>query len=96
MNVLRKVFGPCKKEIWKQLSEQLGAEFREGGFARPDKVVVHVKEWTITLDTFVVSTGKTVVIFTRMRAPYVNAEGFRFTIHRKSLFTHLGKLMGMQ
>ena len=31
-----------------------------------------------------------------MRAPYVNPEGFRFTIYRKSLFSDLGKLLGMQ
>ena len=31
-----------------------------------------------------------------MRAPYINPEGFRFTIYRKSLFSNLGKLLGMQ
>ena len=31
-----------------------------------------------------------------MRAPYVNPEGFRFTIYRKGLFSELGKLLGMQ
>ena len=31
-----------------------------------------------------------------MRAPYVNPEGFRFTIYRKGVFSDLGKLMGMQ
>ena len=31
-----------------------------------------------------------------MRAPYVNPEGFRFTIYRKGIFSELGKLLGMQ
>ena len=31
-----------------------------------------------------------------MRAPYVNPEGFRFTVYRKGLFSELGKLLGMQ
>ena len=31
-----------------------------------------------------------------MRAPYVNPEGFRFTIYRKGFFSDLGKLLGMQ
>ena len=31
-----------------------------------------------------------------MRAPYVNPEGFRFTIYRKSFFSDMGKLLGMQ
>jgi hypothetical protein len=31
-----------------------------------------------------------------MRTPYVNSDGFRFTICRKGLFSDLGKLLGMQ
>jgi hypothetical protein len=31
-----------------------------------------------------------------MRAPYVNKDGFRFTIYRKSIFSGLGKALGMQ
>ena len=34
--------------------------------------------------------------YTRMRAPFVNPEGFRFTIYRKGFFSDLGKLLGMQ
>jgi len=93
---LRKIFGPSRKEVWKQLSDQLGAQYVEGGFAKADKVQVHVKDWTVTLDTYVVSTGKTFIYFTRMRAPYVNADNFRFSIHRKSIFTSLAKMLGMQ
>ena len=36
------------------------------------------------------------VTYTRMRAPYTNTEGFRFTIYRKSIFSGLGKMLGMQ
>src|SRR5262249_11682372 len=31
-----------------------------------------------------------------IRAPFVNPEGFRFTIYRKWCFSKLGKLLGMQ
>ena len=50
----------------------------------------------MTLDTYTVSTGKSSVTYTRMRAPYINPEGFRFTIYRKSIFSDLGKFLGMQ
>jgi hypothetical protein len=93
---MRKWFGPSRKEIWRQLSDQLGAEFVEGGFARPDKVQVTHGEWTLTLDTEVVSTGKATVIYTRMRAPYVNPDGFRFTIYRRGFFSDMAKRLGMQ
>ncbi len=57
---------------------------------------MHVGPWTVTLDTHTESSGESSVTYTRMRAPYVNPEGFRFTIYRKNLFSDLAKLMGMQ
>jgi hypothetical protein len=50
----------------------------------------------VTLDTYTVSSGHSHITFTRMRAPYVNPEGFRFTVYRKGFFSDLGKLLGMQ
>jgi hypothetical protein len=96
MSPLRSIFGPNKKDVWKQLAEQLGADFVEGGFAKADKVQAHVKDWIVTLDTYVVSTGKVTTILTRMRAPYVNADNFRFKVYRKGFFTEFGKMLGMQ
>lgn len=96
MGVLRKIFGPGKEEVWRQLSHELGGNFVDSSFLKGHKVEVRVKQWTITLDTYTVSTGKSSTTYTRMRAPYVNPDGFRFTIYRKSIFTPIGKLLGMQ
>jgi len=96
MGALRQIFGPSKEEIWQQLSSEIGADYVKGGFWKGGKVVARVKEWTITLDTHTVSTGKSSTTYTRLRAPYVNSDGFRFTIYRKGLFSELGKLLGMQ
>ncbi len=88
-------FRPSKDEVWRQLSEEIGAEFVDGGFWKGSKVQAHVGPWTVTLDTgYSDEDGESVV--TRLRAPYVNPEGFRFTIYRKGLFSDLGKLLGMQ
>lgn len=89
-------FGPSKGEIWRQLAAQIDGQFVEGGWARSDKVVATHGPWTVTLDTYTVHAGKTVMVFTRMRAPYVNPDGFRFKIYRRGFFTDLGKLLGMQ
>ncbi len=89
-------FGPSKNEVWRQLSQEIGAEFVEGGFRKGNKVQVHVGPWTITLDMYAVTTQHSHVTYTRMRAPYVNPEGFRFTIYRKGIFSDLGKALGMQ
>src|SRR5262245_4478932 len=94
--MLRKIFGPSRKEIWTQLGSEIGARYVDGGFWKGDKVIARHGQWTVTLDTYAVSTGKATVIFTRMRAPYVNPTGFRFTIYRKGLFTGIAKWLGMQ
>ena len=89
-------FGPSKDEIWRQLCEEIGAEFVDGGFWKGSKVQVHAKPWTITLDTYTDRAARAQATYTRMRAPYINPEGFRFTIYRKGFFSGLGKLLGMQ
>jgi hypothetical protein len=94
--VLRGWFGPSKKEIWRQLSEETNARFVEGGVWKSDKVEATHGEWTVTLDTYAVSTGKVTIIYTRMRAPYVNPDGFRFNIYRRGFFSGVGKMLGMQ
>jgi len=94
MGLLRALFGPSKDEVWQQLCGEIGAEFVTGGFWHGSKVVAHVKEWTVTLDTY--SSGDDGPTYTRMRAPYVNKDGFRFTIYRKGFFSGLGKVLGMQ
>lgn len=96
MSVLREMFGPSKKEIWSELSKEIGGDFNEGGFFKNGKLTLEHGDWTITLDTYVVSTGKTTIVYTRMRAPYVNKDGFRFNIYRKNVFTWIGKIFRMQ
>jgi hypothetical protein len=93
---LRKLFGPSKEEVWQQLCNEVGAEYINNEIWKGDKVVAKVKDWTITLDTYTVSTGKSHVTYTRMRAPYVNADGFRFKIYRKNIFSGIGKYFGMK
>ncbi len=96
MGMLRNLFGPSKEEIWSQLSREIGAEYEESGFFKSGKVVLSHRQWEITLDTYTVHTGKSVIIYTRMRAPYVNRDDFRLNIYRKNIFSGIGKLFGMK
>jgi hypothetical protein len=96
MTFLRTIFGPSREEIWRQFSAQTGFGYLDGGFWKSDKVEATHGQWTVTLDLYVVSTGKSSVTYTRMRAPYVNPDGFRFTVYRKGIFTEMGKWFGMQ
>ena len=96
MTMLRTLFGPSKEEIWRQLSAEIDGRYVDGGFGKGNRVEATHGEWTVTLDTYVVPAGKTFITFTRMRAPYVNPGGFRFTIYRKSVFSEVAKWLGMQ
>lgn len=88
------LFGPSQKETWTKLSEEAKAEFIKGGIWDSHKVVVHEKEWTLTLDTFAVHAGKVTVPFTRMRAPFMVKDGFRFKIERRNFFSGVADFFG--
>ncbi|MCK5254842.1 MAG: DUF3137 domain-containing protein [Deltaproteobacteria bacterium] len=96
MSMLRQLFGPSRDEVWQKLSHEVGGDFNDGGFWKGSKLQVKHGEWTITLDTYTVSTGKSSTTYTRIRAPYINGNNFRFTIYRKSIFSGIGKALGMQ
>lgn len=99
MGILRQLFGPSKEEIWRQFAAQTsGAAYVDGGLWKGDKVEARTGPWTVTLDTYTVSTGKTHTTYTRLRAPYVNPDNFRFSVYRyrANFFSPLAKALGMQ
>lgn len=94
MGNLRKWFGPSRDEVWRQLSAEIGGQMTAGTWKTSAKVTIKVGEWTVTLDEYSVSNGKTTVTFTRFRAPYVNKDGFRFRMTRKNIFSGLAEWLG--
>ena len=96
MSFLRTLFGPSRKEVWRQLSREVDGQFHDGGFFKASAVQARSHDWIITLDTYTTGNGKSSQTWTRLRAPFFNPEGFRFEIRRASVFSGLGKAMGMQ
>lgn len=96
MSLLRELFGPSQEEIWTQFANEVGADFVDGGVFKTKKVVGRFQNWVVTLDTYTVSTGKSSTTYTRIRAPYVNKDGFNFKIYKSGLFSDVGKTFGMQ
>ncbi|HTD22054.1 MAG TPA: hypothetical protein VK738_05340 [Terriglobales bacterium] len=97
MGILRELFGPSKEEIWQQLSAEINGRYVAGGFWTGDKVEATHGQWTITLDVPVITVGRrTNNSLTRMRAPYVNPDGFRFMVYRRSVFSEIAQWFGMQ
>jgi hypothetical protein len=96
MGFLTGLFGPSKDEIWGQLAAQIGGEYEDGGWLGRDVLRVRVAGWEITIDTFTRSSGKSSQTYTRMRAPFLNKDGLRFTVYRSNLFSGIGKWFGLQ
>lgn len=93
---MRTWFGPSKEAIWRELSDQIGATYVEGGTWKRDRVEATHGEWTITLESYIVPAGKVMIPYTRLRAPYVSHDDFRFSVTRAGMFTELLKFFGMQ
>ena len=96
MGTLRRWFGPSASEIWRQVSAEIHGRFVEGSFGTEERIQATHGGWILTLDKHVVPAGRTVIVYTRMRAPYVNTDGFRFSISRRGLFNGIGAWLGMQ
>ena len=88
------LFGPSQKETWTKLSEEVKAEFVKGGVFETHKVIANEKVWTITLDTFAVHTGKATIPFTRMRAPFMSKDNFRFKLERRNFLSPIADFFG--
>lgn len=96
MSLLRNIFGPSQEEIWSQFANEIGADFVNEGIWKAKKVVARFENWVVTLDTYTQSSGKTSTTYTRIRAPYVNKDGFNFKIYKSGWFSDIGKTFGMQ
>jgi hypothetical protein len=96
---LYELFGARSGEVWDRFSEQIGGRFSEAGWGSGDVVRANVGQWAVTLDAYMASTtagAEHTGAYTRLRAAYVNADGFQFTIYRARAFSPLGRLLRLQ
>ncbi|MDA3960235.1 MAG: DUF3137 domain-containing protein [Planctomycetota bacterium] len=102
MGLLGSIFGPSRSEIWAQVAADIGATHVEGGWFGPgDGIRYRHGDWEIVLDSYTRNSSGSnghshSHTYTRMRAPFINADGLRFEIYQESLFSGLGRLLGMQ
>ena len=90
------LFGKSRKEVWKQIAKEINANYIEEGLFQNPRVELKHNNWIIYLDTYTVSTGKSSITYTRMRAPLVNTKQFNFKIYSKGIGSNIGKCLGMQ
>ena len=86
------------KDSWTQTAEALGGEYvpASGSFwkRKACRVDVVIGDVAVGLDYFVVSTGKTHITYTRTRAATSSSK--RLRVYRSSVFSSVGKALGMQ
>ena len=94
--MLQSLFGRRQAEILSELARKLGGRYEKGWFLSSGKLKLPHRAWQITVDEYSAHTASVVLLFIRLRAPYLNRDGFRFRIYRKSAFSVIGKLFGVQ
>ena len=90
------LIGPDRKEAWEQLAKEFQGDMIEGGSWKGDRIEVHHGLWTLYLETDTVPTGDANITYTRMRAPFTSKDGMVFKIFKSSIFSNVGRLLGMQ
>lgn len=90
------LFGQDRKDIWEQLTKEINAHMIEGGSWNGDRIEVDHNKWTLYLETDTVPTGDTNITYTRMLAPFVSKDGLIFRIYKSSIFSGIGKILGME
>jgi hypothetical protein len=96
MSFLSELFGASEDEVWQKIATELGGRFEDGGWLGTDTVRVRAAQWEITLDAVTSGDADSSRTWTRMRAPFRNKDGLRFTIYRETVLTDLGTWLGMQ
>jgi len=93
MSILDSFFGSKRDVVWQRLADEVGGNFFEGGLSPGEsKVRARVDGWVVTLDTYRNEQHATI---TRIHAPYINGDGFAFTLFRKGSFEerhHVGMI----
>ena len=96
--MLNKNFREHEKEVWTRLSEEIGGRFNHEakGEGRYGTVKAKVGPWTITLDLHADASYAHEDIHTRLRAPYINPDGFRFNVFKASMWDDVSAVFGGQ
>jgi hypothetical protein len=96
MSPLREGIGKHENELWKRLSEELGGRLTDEAGRRHDKVVAKVGPWAVTLDVHSEPGYRSEHFYTRLRGPFVNPDKLRFVVTHQTMWSYIGKMVGLQ
>lgn len=90
------MFDKKRKENWMEFAQEVNGEYSKASFTKTERIKILKEKYLVLLDLYAVSTGKSVIYYTRFRARYHQVSDFKFKIYRKGIFSNLGKKLGMQ
>jgi hypothetical protein len=96
MGLWRNIFGPGQDEVWGGIAREIQADYTPAGWMQRGRIDLQHDGVVMTLDTFTISTGKSSTTYTRMRSPFRNGSHLAMNIYRESIFSGMGRWMGMQ
>jgi hypothetical protein len=90
----RKPFHFWARSVWRELSKELGGDYLSDIDWHEDRIVAHVDDWTVTIDLHQQYDPDR--IFTRIHAPYLNADGFHFKMYHQGWAEYLAKFFSIK
>lgn len=83
--------------MWKEFTIETGGRFikREKAWLS-DKTEIEYNGWSIFFDNYIITSGKFSHEMTRVIAPFVTVDDFRFEVYRSGFIRKIKKIFGAQ
>ncbi|RZJ48059.1 MAG: DUF3137 domain-containing protein, partial [Flavobacterium sp.] len=82
--------------IWKKLAEETGGTFTEDYSWISDSTTIEYKNWKIIFDNYTLWSGKYSTKMTRVVAPVLLTDNFKFEIYNEGVVRKIEKFFGAQ
>ena len=83
-----------RKETWQQFSSKIEATYAKGGIFKSDMIEAAFENWQIVYDTIAIPTGNIVLLYTRIRTPFIAKTDFQFRISKKTFLNKIAEKFG--
>jgi hypothetical protein len=90
------LLGPSRDEILQRIAINTNGEFKKGKMFKSSCIKYTHEYWCYYLDDYSIQAGNVPIIYTRLRAPFINKKGFDLTIYKKTIFSNIAKTLGGQ
>jgi len=84
----------ARKEAWKQFSNEIQATYIKGGIIKSEKIEATFQNWQIVYDFFSMPIGAVILVYTRIRAPFLTKSDFQFRISKKTFLDKVAEKFG--